>query len=1050
MKSLPLLRCCCLLCWLCGSLLNGQLAELGNQALARKGLVDATAAPFNADPSGVTDSTDAINAALLFGREHHLVTYLPVGDYTISGTIHLAGRNMQDADSSMNDYFCVLQGETHIPGKRSRLILAPSSPGFGQRNPVPIVVHAYYPNGEDFNYTSHFNQVIRSVDIIIGEGNSGAVGLRHQGAEGTLIEDVMIDATHGWKGVWGVPGSGGSTHRLTVIGGEIGIDLRGFALNGSLSGVGTQPGPSLSQIRLHGQTEAAMPIRTRGSVTLVGAEIISSHAAYAFSLQPQDISQPWNNALSVIDTTVDLSGGAGARELVRQLAAGGMPGRGYVLSNVYTKGIQNLDGISALSTNAERWTRFRELAVAGQPARYQGLDLQEVIMVDGAVQSVPVLVEQEAGVAPDTDFVAYHGWGQTLPTATLPSALDIMDYGADPTGEADSTAAIQAAIDSGRDVFIPKGTFKVTDTLRLRPATRLFGIHPMLSHLQAQDSMAEGRFAGLVAGSAAVPMVESADAADARTVLSMLALQIPRAVANHSPEPVLVYPLKWQSGRYSILHHLEFSPHSQNPWRLQLVMQRAFFLAQELGSYQTGGLRYASNDSLERIFIETFNDAPRLSLPFVPEGSTLRIRAEDGQPFDIGRLDIGKATFGDGIAFAVTLTGLQSDGTQRTQRIEFASGWTDRSALKPVELDWQGLAELQLTAPLPFSVGAVTSSRGEADFAKRRPFYVLVDCGDMRRGFEHFPFAALRHPLVQFSGNGGGRWYNAFYHGDIWAAGDFSLIEVRDTREPLNIYAWHLQHVHSDSQAVFRNARYVSVFGIKSEHNSRFLSVYDSDHIRIFGWAGLADARIGGSHFYFENTPNFLHAAMSEENHYNFEPEVLSSCDNPLIVHHISLFDGIQENFEGMAFRTPEVTRTIYYKRGAPLSETTLADYAAWAQWQNLSGDAAQAQADPFDLGYPNLLRYAMGFEQYPWLAVSAPLEIAVGGGAVLAQLQRPLRRPDVRVHFQLSDAPPLGPESGKQLLAPRGDPSADSNLLELPLSDADSAFLRLVVERMP
>jgi hypothetical protein len=108
---------------------------------------------------------------------------------------------MQDADSDMNDYFCVLQGETHVEGKRSRLILAPGSPGFDQRNPVPIVVHAYYPNGSGFNYTGHFNQIIRGVDIVIGEGNSGAVGLRLQGAEGTLIEDVTVDATHGWKGV---------------------------------------------------------------------------------------------------------------------------------------------------------------------------------------------------------------------------------------------------------------------------------------------------------------------------------------------------------------------------------------------------------------------------------------------------------------------------------------------------------------------------------------------------------------------------------------------------------------------------------------------------------------------------------------------------------------------------------------------------------------------------------------------------------------------------------------------------------------------------------
>lgn len=49
------------------------------------------------------------------------------------------------------------------------------------------------------------------------------------------------------------------------------------------------------------------------------------------------------------------------------------------------------------------------------------------------------------------------------------AVVNVLDYGADPTGVADSTAAIQAAIDffaSGRGtVFIPIGTFKITSTI---------------------------------------------------------------------------------------------------------------------------------------------------------------------------------------------------------------------------------------------------------------------------------------------------------------------------------------------------------------------------------------------------------------------------------------------------------------------------------------------------------------------------------------------------------------------------------------------------------
>jgi hypothetical protein len=46
-------------------------------------------------------------------------------------------------------------------------------------------------------------------------------------------------------------------------------------------------------------------------------------------------------------------------------------------------------------------------------------------------------------------------------------SLSVTSYGADPSGAADSTAAIQAAVDAGRTqakaVYVPQGTFKVTD-----------------------------------------------------------------------------------------------------------------------------------------------------------------------------------------------------------------------------------------------------------------------------------------------------------------------------------------------------------------------------------------------------------------------------------------------------------------------------------------------------------------------------------------------------------------------------------------------------------
>ena len=55
------------------------------------------------------------------------------------------------------------------------------------------------------------------------------------------------------------------------------------------------------------------------------------------------------------------------------------------------------------------------------------------------------------------------------------AVANVLDFGADPTGVADSTSAIQAAIDVNGAVFLPKGTYRTTATLTLASKTQLFG-----------------------------------------------------------------------------------------------------------------------------------------------------------------------------------------------------------------------------------------------------------------------------------------------------------------------------------------------------------------------------------------------------------------------------------------------------------------------------------------------------------------------------------------------------------------------------------------------
>tara|TARA_R110000868_G_scaffold286915_2_gene547330 strand:+ start:1040 stop:2245 length:1206 start_codon:yes stop_codon:yes gene_type:complete len=45
--------------------------------------------------------------------------------------------------------------------------------------------------------------------------------------------------------------------------------------------------------------------------------------------------------------------------------------------------------------------------------------------------------------------------------------VNILDFGADPTGVASSSAAIQSAVDTGKAVYIPEGTYKITATINV-------------------------------------------------------------------------------------------------------------------------------------------------------------------------------------------------------------------------------------------------------------------------------------------------------------------------------------------------------------------------------------------------------------------------------------------------------------------------------------------------------------------------------------------------------------------------------------------------------
>lgn len=135
---------------------------------------------------------------------------------------------------------------------RATIWVPASTPAFASAPPAyPLaVLNASMINHLDSLQSSILmSSVVQSIDVLVGEGNPGAVGFRMRGAQGSSLEDVAAfnPAGDAFAGIQGCSGSGGAHSNLTVSGFRIGFDARE-----------SQPAPTASNVRIFNSSCAGL------------------------------------------------------------------------------------------------------------------------------------------------------------------------------------------------------------------------------------------------------------------------------------------------------------------------------------------------------------------------------------------------------------------------------------------------------------------------------------------------------------------------------------------------------------------------------------------------------------------------------------------------------------------------------------------------------------------------------------------------------------------------------------------------------------------------
>lgn len=543
------------------------------------GYVVATRSPYNADSTGNSDSTNAINAAWKAAGEQERLCLLPFGTYLITDTIHLyAYKNRRGNNNELDS---PLVGEWSGI-QRTKIILENNAQGFGSAGNRKAVVDVRCfatlddnnviessfdgpappnadnpPDGWQRGTDKLYFTYLAALDVDCGSGNPGAVGILFQGAECTFIADVIVRGSGHYACFYGIPGTCGGLFNCESIGGRYGV-VDNFTAGSMIVG------HSFS-----GHTIAAIDRLSFGMLCVVGFEAVLPAGARMHMM-----SSPWNGHVcrgttAYIDGKITSSGGVSA-------LFDNANDKNLYLAHIYVTGTNNLvkSGSKATVTQSGTWKHIIEYSnvdptIGEPPYGQQTSTFTSYSMINGTVRSGQQLPEPVI----DTETIAEglvpsnlrqrHIWGDPHPInkfqyytgqadGTIVADITFNNPNAGLTNRNNLQAAIDLAVaNETYRVFIrPGGEWFLRGDINLKPGVRVFS-----SDISKCTVKIDSTWKNQVRNNPAqTPIFYTSGPANAATYFAQISFRLPTAGANPpNPSPEQWFrALDWTVGRNSM------------------------------------------------------------------------------------------------------------------------------------------------------------------------------------------------------------------------------------------------------------------------------------------------------------------------------------------------------------------------------------------------------------------------------------------------------------------------------------------------------------------